>query len=37
MFPANLDLIRSKISECTHTRALSTHSRARALRAKKDI
>jgi hypothetical protein len=30
-----LDLIRSKISECTHTRALSTHARARALREKK--
>jgi hypothetical protein len=32
MFPANLDIIRSKISECTHTRSLCTHARASTVR-----
>jgi hypothetical protein len=35
MFPANLKIIRLKISEYTHARAFSTHTHMRALQALK--
>jgi hypothetical protein len=35
MFPANVAIFRSKISECTHARAFSTYAHARTLCALK--